>query len=428
MKVQIRKRKEQLKYLKNIIIKYETQLIDAIYKDLSKPKEEFILSELFGVYDEFNFFIKKLNKLIKLKKLKNGFYDLFSETGYIYQPVGKVLILNTWNYPVNLLFIPLAGSLACGNETTLRLHPFTPMTNEVIKLIVDEYNKLYANIQLVDNKGDLLEYVKSNEWNFIFYTGSTNTGYQIKKIADSKNISCCLELGGKSPSIIFKDCKKNKAIQEIIFGKALNMGQTCIAPDYLLVESSIYDGFILDLQKALSKFNNTIQTSRIVNKNSEERIKSYHHDIVLTKLQLLELKNIDSPIMESEIFGPILPIIKFENFSDISELINKNKDPLSIYAFTENKQNIEFIKTISTGNIMINSTMSVLNNNRLSFGGIGSSGINRYRGKASLELFSNKISFNRNIFDPYLIVKKNLHSKFSKSVIKIMHKIKSSFT
>lgn len=425
MKEKIRERKEQLKYLKKIIIKYESYLCDAIFKDLSKPKEEFILTELFGVYDEFNFFIKNLNKLTKLKKFKNGFYDLFSETGYVYQPVGKVLILNTWNYPINLLFIPLAGSLASGNETVLRLHPFTPEINKVIKLIVDDYNQVYSNIQLVDNRDDLIEFINNNEWNFIFYTGSTNIGYKIKKIADSKNISCCLELGGKSPSIIFSDCKINKTIDEILFGKSLNMGQTCIAPDYLLVESSIYNKFILNFEKTLNKFNKTLKTSKIINENSKERIKSYNKDITLDKIQLLEISNIDCSIMKQEIFGPVLPIVKFDNFEDIKRVIDKNKNPLSIYVFTENNKNIEFIKTISTGNIMINSTMSILNNNKLSFGGIGNSGINRYRGKASFELFSNKISFNKNIFDPYLFIKKNLYSKTNKFIIKLIHKIKS---
>ncbi|VEU74706.1 NAD-dependent aldehyde dehydrogenase domain-containing protein [Mycoplasmopsis citelli] len=408
--------KNQLIDLKNKISKYEQEIIKALKEDLNKSEHEVIMSELYPVYKELNFFIKNAKKITKFKNLKTISNNLFSQKGHFYKPLGKVLIFSAWNYPFNLTLNPLIGAFATGNSVYLSLHPFTPNINNVIEKITSEFENI--SILQTNNFEDSLTYDK---WDFIFFTGGNVNGEKVRRRAFELNIPYCLEMGGKSPVIITKDAKLNKSIEQILYGKILNSGQTCVAPDYLIIHEEIKEQFDklfieeikklkLDLIDKDDKISKILSKKRFEDLVNEVKSQISLENFIETKQKIpfcyLKSLNLNSKLAFEEIMGPILYAKTYKNNNEIIDIINQNPNPLMIYLFTQNKEEIEFIKKINSGNLMVNGTIDLVGDSELNFGGYKQSGTGKYHGWASVELFSFKTA--------YLKVKKDWFIRFKK--------------
>jgi|SRR5690554_630230 len=397
-------RKEALQSLKDAIIKNEDKIFDALYKDLGKSKEESYLTEIGLVLKEINYHLKHLKKHMKPKKVKTPL-SLFPAKSYLYkEPYGKVLIISPWNYPFLLALNPLVGLIAAGNTAVIKPSEYSVNTSLLIEEIInDTFDSSFVKVV----QGEVEETTKLLEqrFDYIFFTGSSKVGKIIMKKASENLTPVTLELGGKSPVVVTKGVNLKLAAKRIAFGKVVNAGQTCIAPDYLMIEKDLIEDFTKYYKDALSEFFgddllNNNNYPKIINKNHHKRLKKLLEDekILLggkssdEKIEptLVEIKNISSPLMQEEIFGPILPIIIYKDMGDVYSYIRSGKKPLAAYIFTNNKDiRKDFIDNISAGGIVVNDTIMHFANNNLPFGGVGSSGIGKYHGKYSFETFSN---------------------------------------
>lgn len=396
-------RKETLTNLYNNLENFEQEIFDAFKKDLGKSEFESYTTELGYIKKSITHTLKNLNKWTKRKKVKTPWY-LFGNKSYIYkEPLGHVLIISSFNYPLQLLFEPLIGAVASGNVVSIKPSEYVPNINKVIRKIIESsFARGHVNIYEggVEVTQSLLEY----KYDHIFFTGSEKVGKIVYQKASQHLTPVTLELGGKSPAIIFEDANIYKIIDSIIWGKFTNAGQTCVAPDYVLVEASQKDKFIKAAIASIQKlYGHNIEENsdygRIISKRHHDRLinlRDLHaNDIVYGgeakglyfEPTLLDIKDISSPIMSEEIFGPILPIITFDK-SPI-EVIKVHKDPLALYVFTDDKKKYQkIINEVPFGGGMVNNTLMHLNNPNLPFGGRGSSGIGKYHGSYSIDTFS----------------------------------------
>lgn len=391
-------RLRQLKTLKSALIENEEKIYDALYSDLHKSKQEAFLTEIFVVIKEINFFLKKLKKLSKPKKVKVG---LENQTGkaYIYpEPYGVVLIVSPWNYPVNLSLVPLVGAIAAGNCAVLKPSEYSENVSSVFKEMISKYfpeNYIKVVTGDAETSKKLLEY----DFDYIFFTGSQNVGKYVMRKASEKLIPVTLELGGKNPTIVGSTCDMKLAAKRIAWGKTLNAGQTCISPDYLLIDRKIKGKFLPLLENYLKEFGKYM--AYIINEKHIKRLSNLINNTKGTilcggkfngrKLEPTIVDDVspDDVLMKEEIFGPILPIITFNNKHEIFGIISKHPYPLSLYVFSYDKVFIkEIISKIQSGGITVNDTITHFVPETLPFGGIRSSGIGNYHGKYSFDTFS----------------------------------------
>lgn len=409
-------RKKMLIKLLNNIIKHETEIYLALKKDLNKSETESYLTEIQIVKSEINSAIKNINKWSKPKKVKTPLTH-FPSKSYIYnEPFGTVLILSPWNYPFQLALNPLVGAIVAGNCACLKISNDSKHTAEIVKKIIDEtFEKNY--IYYIEDKYSYEE-ILQQEYDFIFFTGSQRVGRIIMEAAIRNLTPVILELGGKSPCIIDENTNVDLAAKRIIWGKFLNSGQTCVAPDYVLIHKNIEKEFIKKCQYYINLMYkdalNNPSYPKIINQKHFERltilIKNYDN-IIGGKSDVDSLKieptlflnvNFSDEIMEQEIFGPILPIISYD---DISQTISKLKSlpkPLALYIFSDHKELINKINSnLSFGGGCVNDTILHITNHKLPFGGVGYSGMGNYHGKYSFETFSHKKSLleNKNKMD-----------------------------
>ena len=403
---------ERLKYLRNLkeeIKNNEENIYSALDLDLSKPKFETYTTEISFLISEINLFLKKLKSWAKPKNVTPSLINFPSKDYIIYEPYGKVLIISPWNYPFQLALLPAMSAFAAGNNIILKPSEHTPNTSRLIKKIVE--NVFPAELVcVVEGDSKTATKLLKKKWDYIFFTGSVNIG-EIVAISAAKNLTpYTLELGGKSPAIIDKETNLKLVCKRIIWGKFLNSGQTCVAPDYLIVHKSIKDNLIKELINRIKQtfgenFDNTFDITAIVNEKNFNRLIELIKENTIIYGGNYDRKNryifptiIDNPemnsnIMKEEIFGPILPVLSFKKLEEVDDIINKNPNPLALYVFSNNKK---FTKTVvnrySFGGGAINDTIIHLANPRLPFGGIGKSGIGSYHGKLSFELFSHKKS------------------------------------
>lgn len=417
---------KQLKILKNAIIEYEDEISSALNKDLGKSKIEAYASEIGFCLHEISNTIKNLKKWAKRKKVgTNRNLFPFGKSIILKEPFGTVLIIGPWNYPFTLIISPLIGAISAGNCVTIKPSEISVHTSMVVqKMIAKNFKKEY--IQVVPGNAKKTQQLLKEKFDYIFFTGSKSVGKIVMEAA-SKNITpLTLELGGKSPCIVDKECSLDKAAKRIAFGKFLNAGQTCVAPDYLLVHKDIKDNFIKKLKETIDKFygkdaSKSKDYGRIINLKHFSRLKSYLDDVSIVSMsgQPNEKKLFfpptivdqceNSKIMEEEIFGPILPIIEYSNQDEAVNFINSKAKPLALYIFSNNTNFQNFIlQRTSSGGVCINDTIFNLVNDNLPFGGVGSSGFGRYHGQASFDTFSNTKSvfkntvlFNIPYFPPY---------------------------
>lgn len=405
----ITERKAALNKLLKSIVAHEEEVLEALYKDFKKPKFEGILTETSYVINDLKYTIKNLSSWAKPKRVFPSLLN-FPSSDYIYkEPYGKVLIISPWNYPFQLAFSPLIAAIAAGNSVTLKPSELTPYTSAIISKIVRETFDVRQAL-VVTGDATIAQDLLKKRWDYIFFTGSVSVGKIIAKAAAENLTPVTLELGGKNPCIIDETANLVLAAKRIVWGKFLNAGQTCIAPDYILVhyrnKKKLIAHLIEEIEKALGENQKeSPDFARIVNlKNWRRQVSMLENQFVAYGGQheeedlylaptLLDEPMLESLVMQDEIFGPILPILTYENTKDIDRIISRYEKPLSLYVFSTNKTFAkQMISKYSFGGGCINDTIIHFANKKLPFGGVGHSGIGAYHGALGFDTFSHKKS------------------------------------
>ncbi|MFV8324053.1 aldehyde dehydrogenase [Flavobacterium sp. LB3P21] len=400
-------RKESLKKLLHNIIENEEAIIKALYDDFKKPAFEAVLTETNYVISDLKETIKNIDSWAKPKKVFASLLN-FPSSDFIYsEPYGNVLILSPWNYPFQLALCPLVAAVAAGNKVTLKPSELTPNTSNIISKIITETFAV-KDVEVITGDAAIAQELLNQRWDYIFFTGSVAVGKIVAKAAAENLTPVTLELGGKSPCIVDETANLELSARRIVWGKIINAGQTCVAPDYILVHHKMKDTFvkflIQEIEKALgTNPEESPDFARIINlKNWQRQLRLLENQTILFGGQsnketlylaptLLDEPKMDSLVMKEEIFGPILPILSYESKSDIEKIISSFEKPLSLYLFSQNKSFInEVLQKYSFGGGCINDTVIHLANNRLPFGGVGNSGMGAYHGKLSFDIFSHK--------------------------------------
>lgn len=407
--IDINYRKKALIKLRDTVDKYEEKILYALKLDLGKSEFEGYETELGIVKSELKNTIKNLEKWSKPKKVRASIMNPFSDNRIYNQPYGVCLILSPWNYPFQLALMPLIGSIAAGNTSILKLSEISSFTSGIVREIIGEiFDEEYVAV-FSGEAEEAINLIESDV-DFIFYTGNPKIGVSVAESAGRRLIPCVLELGGKSPCIIDRKADLDNAAKKIVWGKFMNAGQTCVAPDYIIADRLVFLELRDKLVHYIKEFygENPIESDdypKIINKKNFDRILNliegkrlifggkYDDDSLKIEPTILEVSSMDEKIMQEEIFGPIIPIIIYKNKSEIFEIIDKNKNPLALYLFTDNNSfEKEIIEKVSFGGGCVNDTIIHCTSEGLPFGGIGRSGIGNYHGKASFDAFSHKKS------------------------------------
>ena len=401
-------RKEQLKKLRDALKAWEKPLCEALWKDLHKSSEEAILTELSIVAGEIKNHIKHLRGWMRSRRVSTPLKMMPSRSRVVSEPLGNALIIAPWNYPVQLLLNPLVGAISSGCTALLKPSPYVPNVSKVIEdMITTTFDKRY--IAVVQGNREVNEALLANRFDIIFFTGSPVLGKKVMNAAAKNLTPVVLELGGKSPCIIDKDADIKVSAKRLAWGKTLNAGQTCIAPDYLLIHKSRISEFVTEFAKAIKQLHGEdIKQSRhyvrLVSDKAFERVKGYMKDgnIVyggasdaterFIEPTLLADVPLDAPVMNEEIFGPILPMIPFEELNEVITFVREREKPLALYYFGKTKHAKEVIRLTSAGGSCINDAIMHIANENMPFGGVGNSGMGHYHGKLSFEAFSHKRS------------------------------------
>ncbi|HGZ6249720.1 TPA: aldehyde dehydrogenase [Staphylococcus aureus] len=405
-------RKEQLKKLSKAIKSYESDILEALYTDLGKNKVEAYATEIGITLKSIKIARKELKNWTKTKNVDTPLY-LFPTKSYIKkEPYGTVLIIAPFNYPFQLVFEPLIGAIAAGNTAIIKPSELTPNVARVIKRLINEtFDANY--IEVIEGGIEETQTLIQLPFDYVFFTGSENVGKIVYQAASENLVPVTLEMGGKSPVIVDETANIKVASERICFGKFTNAGQTCVAPDYILVHESVKDDLITALSKTLREFyGQNIQQSpdygRIVNLKHYHRLTSLlnsaqmnivfggHSDEDERYIEptLLDHVTSDSAIMQEEIFGPILPILTYQSLDEAIAFIHQRPKPLSLYLFSEDENATQrVINELSFGGGAINDTLMHLANPKLPFGGVGASGMGRYHGKYSFDTFTHEKSY-----------------------------------
>ena len=401
-------RKEQLKRLQAALVKWEKPLLDALWSDLHKSAEEAILTELSIVSGEVKNHLSHLRRWMKSRKVSAPLKMMPSRSRIVSEPLGNALIISPWNYPVQLLLNPLVGAISSGCTAILKPSPYVPNVSRVIEeMITDTFDKRY--VAVVQGNREVNTALLDERFDIIFFTGSPELGRKVMAAAARHITPVVLELGGKSPCILDKYADMEIAARRIAWGKTLNAGQTCIAPDYLLIHRSREQEFIGAFRKALARLHgDDIKASehyvRLITDRAFERVSGYLKDgkVVLggttdaaeRYIEPTLLKDVDpsSPVMQEEIFGPVLPMVTFDDRREALEFIRNREKPLALYYFGKEKDGKEFIHLTSAGGSCINDTIMHIANENIPFGGVGNSGMGHYHGKLSFDAFSHQRS------------------------------------
>ncbi|MBC5842561.1 aldehyde dehydrogenase [Flavobacterium sp. F-380] len=408
-KENIEYRKDVLKKLLNNLILHEDEIVEALYKDFKKPAFESVITETNYVITELKHTIKNMKSWSKRSRVLPSLIN-FPSRDYIYkEPYGKVLIIAPWNYPYQLALCPLVSAVAAGNQVVVKPSELTPNTSAIITKIIHKTFDI-NHVDVKEGGVEVSTQLLAQRWDYIFFTGSIPVGKIVAKAAAEHLTPTTLELGGKSPCIIDETANLKLAAKRIVWGKFLNAGQTCVAPDYLLVHQDVKSKFVDFLKSEITlAYSENPETSkdfaRIVNSKNWERVKGLINpekvifggkssaNSLYVAPTLVEETDLESAIMQEEIFGPVLPILTYSSKADIQIIFSKYEKPLALYVFTENNSFAnEIIKKYSFGGGCVNDTVIHLSNSRLPFGGVGHSGSGAYHGKFSFDTFSHKKS------------------------------------
>jgi aldehyde dehydrogenase (NAD+) len=409
-------RKKQLKKLKSAIEAQEEEICRALAMDLGKPDFEAYTSEVVFMYMEINHTLKNLKKWMRTKKVSTPLPLLPASSRIIKEPYGLTLIIGAWNYPFQLLLGPLVGAIAAGNTAVLKPSELTPHTARIIESLIDDtFDQDYISVVQGEGAEVVPALMDKHRFDYIFFTGSVPVGKAIAQQAAKKLTPVTLELGGKSPAIVDRTANLKVAARRIAWGKFFNAGQTCVSPDYLLIEDKVKGPFIESMKEVLEEFyaegtRHSRDYTRILNEKRFDTLIGYleqgriilggghDRDNLYIAPTLMDEIRLDTPIMQEEIFGPILPMISFRNYDEVIQVIRKNPHPLSLYHFTGDKRKEKIIiEGVQFGGGAVNDTILHLSNPQLPFGGIGNSGIGSYHGQYSFDTFSHQKSVMKNI-------------------------------
>jgi aldehyde dehydrogenase (NAD+) len=398
-------RRKQLKKLHKLIDREDSLIIDALKKDMSKPTLEAYAAEIALVRGEIEHAITNLGSWTKPVRVRTPLRLLPSSSSIIPEPLGVVLIISPWNYPFQLAMVPLIGAIAAGNCAVIKPSELSTHTAGVIEeLITRHMDPRYVSV--VNGGPDTARELLTHRFDHIFFTGSSGVGRIVMEAASRHLTPVTLELGGKSPCIVDRDVNIDYAARRIAWGKFFNAGQSCVAPDYVLVDSRIKDEFTDALKKTVIRFYGTDPRknpyfARIVNRSHFDRLMGYlgQGSTVVGGQALAQELFIaptvldgvapDAPIMQEEIFGPILPLISFSTFPEALAFVNSRPKPLALYLFTTDKIKQELARTeTSSGSLCINDAVVQFASQFLPFGGVAESGMGHYHGKASFDTFS----------------------------------------
>ena len=397
-------RLEQLKTLKQAVTENKEAIINALKADLNKPEFESYATEI-GTIQEIDSAIKHIKTWTKPQKAPVSL-QLFPGSAKIYpEPLGVVLIIAPWNYPFHLIISPLIGAIAAGNCAILKPSELAPHTSRLVSQIMEKYFDP-AYIAVVEGGVQTSQQLLAEKFDHIFFTGGTAVGKIVMEAAAKHLTPVTLELGGKSPCIVDSDINIEHTSRRITWGKFLNAGQTCIAPDYLLVDKKIKENLLDEIQKRLQEFygDNPAKSSdyaRIIHQKHFDRLVSLLKDGEIriggetnpSELYIaptvLDNVSLTDSVMQEEIFGPILPVIEYTDITEAIALINSKSKPLALYLFSNNK-NLQqrVLQETSSGGVCINDTVMQVAVSSLPFGGVGDSGIGKYHGKFSFDTFS----------------------------------------
>lgn len=398
-------RLEQLRRLKSCITDHREEILLALRKDLNKAPYESYATEVGLVLEEISFALKHLPKWARPRKVKTPLVS-FPGKSYIYpQPYGVALIMSPWNYPFMLALVPLVGAMAAGNCAVLKPSAYAAHTSAVLAGIIrDTFPEEY--IAVIEGGREANQALLQEQFDYIFFTGSVGVGKMVMHAAAEHLTPVTLELGGKSPCIVDEDANLDLAARRIVWGKFLNAGQTCVAPDYLLAHRKVKDDLIQKMCRAIRDFYGEDPLAnpdypKIINEKHFERLLGYlrsgrilyggtaRREKLVIAPTLLDQVQWDDPVMEEEIFGPIMPVVEFDTLDEVVELVNARPKPLACYYFTGNNAKAEdLIRRVPFGGGCINDTVVHVASTYLPFGGIGESGLGRYHGKTSFDTFS----------------------------------------
>ena len=398
-------RRDMLLRFKKMLIENKDRMAEAVAADFGKSYFESYSTEILMIFDELNYMLKNLKSLMKAKRVPTSLIHFYSKSHMVHEPYGNVLIISPWNYPFTLSFTPMVGAIATGNTVVLKPSETTPHSSALMKeMIAETFPPEY--ITVVEGESDTTQDLIKSDFDYLFFTGSGRVGREVMKTASETLTPVTLELGGKSPAIVTENANLVKAAVRIAWGKTVNAGQTCIAPDYVLVHESVKNRFVLLVQQAFEKlygldvFSNDDFPS-IINEKHFERIQElYANETLLYGGQsdpetrkiaptIVDEPALDSDIMQEEIFGPVLPVISYKSLDEAVAIIREREKPLALYLFTENNSVKQYIsKHVSFGGGAINDTLIHFANNNMPFGGVGGSGMGGYHGKYSFDTFS----------------------------------------
>ena len=418
-------RKQTLRQLLKAMKQYESQLADALWQDLHKSYEEAYLTELSIVYGEIRNHLRHLSSWARAERKSSPVAILPASSRIIKEPLGNTLIIAPWNYPVQLLLNPLVGAISAGCTAMLKPSPYVPNVSRVLtEMIRATFPEEY--IAIVEGNREVNQMLLAERWDMIFFTGSPSLGKMVMQAAAKHLTPVVLELGGKSPCIIDKSANLELAAKRVAWGKALNAGQTCIAPDYLMIHEDVKDRFlnllVKEWQHLLTKDPQQAKHFvRIVNDKALERLISYlpisnspsgrpiggtpsnilkeasiYHGGTYDRTDryfsptILTNVNPDAPVMQEEIFGPIFPVLTFKELDEVIAFVNDREKPLALYYFGTNDKYV--LRHTSSGGTCINDVIMHIVNHKVPFGGVGNSGMGSYHGKDSFLAFSHRRS------------------------------------
>ncbi len=402
-------RLKMLTTLQKAITEHETEITDALQRDLNKAPFEAYETEIGIILGELRYIIKNLKSWAKPRQVKTPLTH-FKSTSYIVpEPYGVVLIMSPWNYPFQLTVAPLVGAIAAGNCSVVKPSAYSPATSAIIVKIIRKYFD-EGFIAVVEGGRQANQELLEQKFDYIFFTGSVNVGKLVMSAAAKNLTPLTLELGGKSPCIVDRDANLKIAARRIVWGKCLNAGQTCVAPDYLLVHEEVKSQLLEYMKGEITTFYGPHPCKnrdfpKIINQKHFERLISlmdnskiftggdYDEDTLKISPTILDKVSWDDPVMQEEIFGPIMPVLDFDDISQVIQAVNRRPKPLALYLFTTSKQTEKtVVESISFGGGCINDTIVHLATSYMPFGGVGESGMGGYHGSWSFDTFSHKKS------------------------------------
>jgi aldehyde dehydrogenase (NAD+) len=426
-------RLEILKKLRSLIIFHEQDIVDALWKDFHKPEFEVIATESRFVINELNWTIQNLRKWTKSRRVRTPIVHFLSHSYIAPQPYGQVLVFSPWNFPFQLAFMPLVGAIAAGNCVILKVSGKVPNIAMVMEKILNQLPK--ELVSMINGDHTINDYLLEQKFDYIFFTGSPGVGKHVMQKASENLTPVSLELGGKNPCIVAADARLDYAAKRIAWGKFINCGQTCVSPDYLLIDKKVKEKFLELISKEIRLFygndpEKSNDFARVISSENVNRLAGLMKsgqiitggitDSVSRYVAPTIINDVKpgDTIMQEEIFGPVLPVIDFEVFDEVYDIIEQNPKPLATYIFSRNKKLIrEFMRRTRSGNACINETVMQIASPYLPYGGVGTSGIGRYHGKSSFETFSNlrSVLVKSNLLDIWL--RYPPYSKFKTKIV-----------